>query len=124
MFTASATGAGASALSRHWAELRPFVTDAIDHAELSPDGPSYTLGWSYTDRLHVPLWPVARAAFALLTAAELRRVKRCAGCPWLYLDQSKNASRRWCSMSDCGTHAKIRRYVDRRAARRIAGEEV
>jgi predicted RNA-binding Zn ribbon-like protein len=64
------------------------------------------------------LWPVVYGAAELLTAADLSRVKQCAGCPWLFLDRSKNGSRRWCSMEDCGTHAKIVKYVARRAARR------
>jgi CGNR zinc finger len=34
-------------------------------------------------------------------------VKRCAGYPWLFLDRSKNASRRWCAMNGCGTQEKI-----------------
>jgi predicted RNA-binding Zn ribbon-like protein len=38
----------------------------------------------------------------------------------LFLDRSKNGSRRWCSMDDCGTDLKKRRYVATRAARRAA----
>ena len=58
------------------------------------------------------------AAGELLTSPQLSRLKKCAGCPWVFLDQSKNLSRRWCAMDDCGTHEKILRYVARRAARR------
>jgi predicted RNA-binding Zn ribbon-like protein len=36
----------------------------------------------------------------------------------LFIDKSKNRSRRWCSMEDCGTDQKIRRYLARRAATR------
>jgi predicted RNA-binding Zn ribbon-like protein len=64
------------------------------------------------------LWPVAYAATELLTSGPLGRVKNCAGCNWLFVDESKNRSRRWCSMEECGTHAKMRRYVARRAAKR------
>jgi predicted RNA-binding Zn ribbon-like protein len=53
-----------------------------------------------------------------LTSGPLGRVKGCAGCNWLFVDESKNKSRRWCSMEECGTHAKMRRYVARRAAKR------
>ena len=94
-----------------WAELRPFVTRALGYAGLS-SGPA--LSWRFTD-LESPLWPVAAAAFDLLTGPDVARLKRCAGCPWLFLDRSKNASRRWCSMQDCGTHEKIQRYVAKRA---------
>ena len=54
---------------------------------------------------------IARDAAALLTG-DLRRVKRCPShdCLWLFHDDSKNLSRRWCAMDDCGTLAKVRRY--------------
>ena len=48
---------------------------------------------------------VALSAYDLLTEPRLPHVKRCAGCHWLFLDESKSGSR-WCSMADCGTQAK------------------
>jgi len=107
-----------SIIGAHWAELRPFVTDALDHAELVAADGTYQLGWPMTARLDAMVWPIAVAATELLTAPQLSRVKKCAGCPWVFLDQSKNFSRRWCAMEDCGTHEKIRRYVTKRAAKR------
>jgi predicted RNA-binding Zn ribbon-like protein len=68
--------------------------------------------------LELPLWPVAEAAYRLLVGQEIQRLKRCAGCPWLFVDRSKNHSRRWCSMEICGTDEKMRRYVTKRADRR------
>jgi predicted RNA-binding Zn ribbon-like protein len=99
-----------------WQQLRPFVTSAIQHAGVtSPPQPS--LSWNLSD-LESPLWPVAEAAYLLLVGPETQRLKRCAGCPWLFLDRSKNHSRRWCTMEICGTDEKIRRYVTKRADRR------
>ena len=117
-FTAVATHSG-SATTR-WAELQPFLKDAISRAEISPTtgAHEYQLAWPHSDDFSAMLWPIAQAALVLLTGPDLDRVKRCAGCPWLFLDQSKNASRRWCAMNDCGTQEKIRRYVARRAERR------
>jgi predicted RNA-binding Zn ribbon-like protein len=100
-----------------WDQLRPFVTAALKKAEPAFDHSGVILAWDFAE-LESPLWPVAEAAYRLLTGTELPRLKRCAGCPWLFLDHSKNGSRRWCSMEDCGTHEKIRRYVTRRAERR------
>ncbi|MFS0885996.1 CGNR zinc finger domain-containing protein [Aeromicrobium sp. 179-A 4D2 NHS] len=54
---------------------------------------------------------------------KLGRVKRCGRCPWLFVDRSKNASRRWCDMNDCGRAEKIERYVARRAERRKADRQ-
>jgi predicted RNA-binding Zn ribbon-like protein len=107
--------AGQPAADEYWAGLRPFVTDSYRHSDLVPQGRSYVMRWP-DDRPDAVLWPVARAAADLLTAPELGRLKRCAGCPWVFLDRSRNGSRRWCSMEDCGTHAKIHRYVTKRKA--------
>jgi predicted RNA-binding Zn ribbon-like protein len=118
-FTAVATHSGTP--TTYWAELHPFVKDAISHAEITPTtgAREYQLAWPPSEDFTAMLWPIAQAALALLTGPDLDRVKRCAGCPWLFLDQSKNASRRWCAMNDCGTEEKIRRYVARRAERRL-----
>ena len=117
-FTAVATHSGTA--TTYWAELHPFVKDAISHVEITPTtgAREYQLAWPHSEDFTAILWPIAQAALALLTCPDLGRVKRCAGCPWLFLDQSKNTSRRWCAMNDCGTEEKIRRYVARRAERR------
>jgi predicted RNA-binding Zn ribbon-like protein len=104
----------------HWDQLRPFVTDAVAHAELAQSDSTYQLTWPENTRLDVMLGPIGLAALDLLTSPQLSRLKKCAGCPWVFLDQSKNLSRRWCAMNDCGTHEKIRRYVARRAAKKRA----
>jgi predicted RNA-binding Zn ribbon-like protein len=60
-----------------------------------------------------PLGPVARSAAELLTSSrELSLVRQCGGenCGWLFIDSSKNHSRRWCDMRDCGNRAKVRRH--------------
>jgi predicted RNA-binding Zn ribbon-like protein len=85
-----------------------------------------SFGWSWTgmeDDLTSLLWPVARAATALLTSPELAKVRECADetCGWLFLDQSRNASRRWCDMADCGNRAKARRYRERKKEDPAAG---
>jgi len=107
-----------------WLSLRPFVTDAMAHAELDPEPAEgrghvgYVLTWPVIARLDAMLWPITAAAVQLLTSPQLGRVKKCANCPWVFLDQSKNFSRRWCAMNDCGTSVKMRRYVIRRAAKK------
>lgn len=73
------------------------------------------LTWTWKDRgsdLDRVLWPTVRSAAALLTSDELTRVRQCDGedCRWLFLDTSKNRSRRWCEMADCGNRAKVRRF--------------
>lgn len=72
--------------------------------------------WSWADEpldLEMPLWPIARSAAELLTSpAALPTLRLCASerCAWLFLDTSRNGSRRWCSMRTCGNRAKARRH--------------
>lgn len=80
------------------------------------DGDSFV--WSRADgieSLEAPLWPIVRSAAELLTSDRLGRVRECDGasCTWLFLDQSRNRSRRWCSMETCGNRAKVRRHYRR-----------
>ena len=56
---------------------------------------------------------IVEAAATLLVSDAMRRVKSCPTCGWLFLDASKNRSRRWCSMDTCGAVAKARRYYRR-----------
>ncbi len=58
------------------------------------------------------LSPVVRSAADLLISEELGRIKKCADptCGWLFLDISRNRSRRWCDMRDCGNRAKASRF--------------
>lgn len=115
-----------------WPRLRPFVTAAIAAATLTTaDGPEpagrtrrrQAWVWPPADELHGMLHPIAAAAAELLVGPDLPRLKRCARCPWLFLDQSKNHSRRWCDMNDCGKAQKIERYVARRAALRSRAQQ-
>jgi predicted RNA-binding Zn ribbon-like protein len=106
------------------AALRNDEAEALARAELVGGDGGFAWSWAHDDDLARPLRPVVHAGVELLTAGSLKqvnpltRVKRCDGCQWLFLDESKNRSRRWCSMEDCGTDEKVRRYVARRAARR------
>ncbi len=64
------------------------------------------------------LTPVLWSAGDLLTSPRLARLRHCANpqCLWLFIDDSKSGSRRWCSMSSCGNRAKAHRhYVTRKS---------
>jgi predicted RNA-binding Zn ribbon-like protein len=78
-----------------------------------PEG--YRWGWPDSDRLEQVLWPVALSATDLLTSENRSLVKECAAdnCSWLFLDMSRNHSRRWCDMKVCGNRAKARRFSAR-----------
>jgi predicted RNA-binding Zn ribbon-like protein len=113
-----AVAAGEPPPGRPIARLRSDEAEGLARAELVVGGGGFEWSWAHDDDLARPLRPVVHAAVELLTTGPLGRVKRCGGCPWLFVDESKNHSRRWCSMDDCGTVEKMRRYVARRAAAR------
>ena len=88
---------------------------------LAAEGGSLRWEWQgETEELESPLWPVARAAAALLTSPDLWRLRQCGGadCGWLFLDRSRNRRRRWCTMEDCGNLSKVTRFRQRHAGRR------
>ncbi len=61
---------------------------------------------------------LARDAVALLTSPEaLGRLSSCPACGWVFLDASRNRSRRWCDPGDCGNRARQRRHYARRQQR-------
>ena len=62
------------------------------------------------------IWMVAQSAAELLAEGDLSRLRRCAGndCGWIFEDTSRNRSRRWCDMRDCGNVAKVRRFRGKR----------
>lgn len=101
--------------------LSDWYQAAVAHAHLVPAGDRYGWAWEKSDAApDRVLWPVARAAVELLFSPdELERVGQCEddrGCGWLFIDTSRNRSRRWCSMESCGNRAKARRYYRRSQA--------
>ena len=74
---------------------------------------NWTVGRNDLDRL---LWPVAIYAAELLASDDLSRLHQCKGeeCGWLFWDVSRNRSRQWCEMRDCGNLAKAKRFRQRK----------
>jgi predicted RNA-binding Zn ribbon-like protein len=75
---------------------------------------SWQWGRFETD-LDFPVWALARSAMDLLTSDAMERVHVCKSetCRWVFLDTSKNHSRRWCDMKICGNRMKARRFQAR-----------
>jgi predicted RNA-binding Zn ribbon-like protein len=72
--------------------------------------------WSgFEQRAELPLWKLAQSASDLLVSEDAALVKSCGDptCRWLFLDVSKNHTRRWCDMKTCGNRMKARRHQAR-----------
>jgi predicted RNA-binding Zn ribbon-like protein len=94
--------------------LRDAERDALADARLAVADGAMRWTWPAPTDLEDPLRPIAHSAVELLTSGPLEHLKLCGNCRWVFLDQSRNHSRRWCSMEECGTQMKQRRFVERR----------
>jgi predicted RNA-binding Zn ribbon-like protein len=57
---------------------------------------------------------LAVSALSLMSPENMRRLRICRNCNWLFLDRSRNGSRLWCDMAVCGNRQKARRHYRRR----------
>lgn len=112
-FAAEAAGRGAA--EEDLDRINEVLVTGNSRRKLRPaiKGACWTWDDAPTD-LEAVLWPVAWSAGDLLTSSQLDRVKECSGCTWLFLDASRNRSRRWCDMRDCGNRSKVRMFRRRR----------
>jgi predicted RNA-binding Zn ribbon-like protein len=115
-----AVAEGKAPASRDLETLREYECEALSRGELVQEDRDFRWEWKDPRDLASMLWPIAHSAAGLLTSGNLDHLKLCAGCYWVFLDGSRNHSRRWCTMEVCGTDEKKRRYVAKR--RRIRGE--
>ncbi|HYO49541.1 MAG TPA: ABATE domain-containing protein [Chloroflexia bacterium] len=100
--------------------LNEELANGLAHARLTQREDGFEWGWVAEEgALDRVLWVVARSAADLLTSDKLQRVTECASerCGWLFMDLSRNHSRRWCDMNECGNRAKARRYYERTRVR-------
>ena len=112
----AAVGRGQTVPAAALEEVQARYAEAMAVARLFRGEAGYEWGFAGDDPGRA-WWPVVVSAVRLLTGGPLDRVKACAaeaGCIGLFLDTSKNRSRRWCTMDGCGVDAKIQRQASRR----------
>jgi predicted RNA-binding Zn ribbon-like protein len=96
--------------------LQKHFHAAALHRRLMPVDGQFAWTWSGVEqRAEIPLWKLAQAASDLLVSSDAKRIKDCGDptCRWLFLDTSKNHTRRWCDMKTCGNRMKARRHQAR-----------
>lgn len=98
------------------ATLDAAISEAHAQRRIVFAGGRFAWRWNGEASLERLLWPIAASAASLLLDPELlARLHRCPGpnCGWLFLDTSRNRSRRWCSMRTCGNLVKAHRHYAR-----------
>ncbi|HEU0061430.1 MAG TPA: ABATE domain-containing protein [Hyphomicrobiaceae bacterium] len=113
----SALAAGGSISASDLSVLNAAIARAPRRRRIAQQGGQYAWQVDAPARAAPPSAPQLLAAIVwsaadLIVAARGNRIRQCANdaCQWLFLDASRNASRRWCDMSACGNRAKARRH--------------
>lgn len=99
------------------AVLNNYVNQAYSLVEIVPKDSGYAFTFQKgQQKMDCMLWPIVQSAVDLLLSEDLSRVKLCEGepCGVLFCDVSRNKSRRWCSMEDCGNRAKAQRHYNKK----------
>lgn len=93
-----------------------LIVDAISRQRLLYIDGKFIMGQidSANDLLS-PVWKAVHSLSELLTDNETKRIKECPMCGWVFLDETKNASRKWCSIKACGTTYKMNRYNQKKS---------
>lgn len=69
------------------------------------------------------LIPIIKSARDILVSDQLKNVRECGNCGWLFYDKSKNQTRRWCNMKVCGNKIKTQKYYRKSVTVRKSQEE-
>jgi len=112
----SRAAASTDAAGEDFHQLNKALSDAEPRTLLERTGDAF--GWRIEARPTAVgiIAPVLWSAADILVGPDSVRVRACANqqCRWLFLDDSKNGSRRWCSMQACGNRAKAHRHYLRK----------
>ncbi|MBA2393349.1 MAG: CGNR zinc finger domain-containing protein [Ktedonobacteraceae bacterium] len=102
--------------------LNTAYAQAMGRACVVQQGDTFTWDWQGKETaLDRMLWDIVRSAAELLVSQDLSLIRECAAedCSWLFLDSSKNHSRRWCEMKGCGNRAKVGRHYEKTQRKQI-----
>jgi predicted RNA-binding Zn ribbon-like protein len=107
---------GEEALAANVSVLEGYFTRASCRRRLMARGSRLVWSWEEVrGTVAAPLWLLAQAAADLMVSERIGQLRTCSAdaCRWLFLDTSKNHSRRWCDMKVCGNRMKARRFQAR-----------
>ena len=104
-----------------WESVNKGIQEAFGNVVLTNTKDKILPQWSFDkadpmNYQHI----IFKSLYELLLSDSLNRIKYCSGCGWLFLDTSKNNSRKWCNMRFCGSQDKSRRYYHRKTKKKEA----
>lgn len=112
----SATARGDPPPANALATLNAELAEAQAHFGLAYEGGAFRWVPDDAAALELPLWTMVHSAVELLGSESLSRVYECEAekCSWLFLDGTRNRSRRWCDTKVCGNRVRVRRHYWRK----------
>jgi predicted RNA-binding Zn ribbon-like protein len=121
--TFSAIAKGKDPSSSDLAYLNQQIPRVLQNLQIQKKAHDVVWSWKKDHiSLDPVLWPIVRSTVELLTSHQRALVRECEGedCTWLFLDHSKNRTRRWCDMDICGNRAKWHRYYKKHKNARLS----
>jgi predicted RNA-binding Zn ribbon-like protein len=93
-------------------KLEACLNEAKVQQQLHWEGAKLEWKLVQSPSLAAPLWLLTLCAEQLITSDQMQLLRECGNdkCRWLFLDTSKNHTRRWCDMKICGNRMKARRF--------------
>ena len=98
------------------AAFNAFLAECQVHGQIERNNGDFEIRFRPEDDMALPIWRLTDSAARLLLSPDREHVRECPGheCGWLFLDTTKNHSRRWCDSADCGNRARVRAYANRK----------
>ncbi|MBN1439415.1 MAG: CGNR zinc finger domain-containing protein [Anaerolineales bacterium] len=100
------------------AALDDFLRETAAEFSIVRAGRGYRLACTAEDPVLRVHCEALRSAADLLVSGKLDRIRKCAGCGWLFYDRTRNGSRKWCTMKICGNRAKAHRHYQKTRMKR------
>jgi predicted RNA-binding Zn ribbon-like protein len=100
------------------AVLKDYYQRSLTSAEFVADrNEDYVFEFASGSSEFAVLGPIAASCLEILFSIDKTRIKQCPAhdCGWLFIDSSKNKSRRWCDMATCGNRVKGLKHRGRHA---------
>ena len=111
----SSVASGGEPYSSDIQRINDKLSRASLHNRILKTEVGYSLGFDDEPCLDRMLWLISSSVTDLLTSSDSNRIKRCGSeeCGWLFYDTSRNRSRKWCDMKECGNRMKAKRHYSR-----------
>ena len=97
------------------ATFNAFLAETQVQGQILKTEEGFEVRFRPEDDMALPIWRLTDSAARLLLSPERENVRECPGheCGWLFLDTTRNHSRRWCDSGDCGNRERVKAYTRR-----------